>query len=116
MEIIETAGLLLRKHTLCCYCFGRQFAMLGHGLSNEERGRAIQLLLVMEGSKRIREGDDSGTSILLYVANHGFSKLAITTLKSAGILIKESEDSCYLCGDVFQSLDDLVLQIIRKNF
>lgn len=114
MEIIETAELLLRERALCNNCLGRQFAMLGHGLSNEARGRAILLLLVIEGSKRIHEGDDSGKNILKYAANHGFSKLAITTLKSAGIIIEETENSCYLCGDVFKSLDELVHQIIKK--
>lgn len=114
MEIIETAELLLHKHALCNHCLGRQFAMLGHGLSNEVRGKAILLLLVIEGSKRIREGDDSGRNILIYAANHGFSKIAIKTLKSAGIIIEEIEQSCYLCQDVFKSLDKLVLQIIRK--
>jgi tRNA pseudouridine synthase 10 len=114
LEILEIAELLLRKHALCHHCFGRQFAMLGHGLSNEERGRAILLLLVIEGSKRIREGDKSGINLLRYVANHGFSKLAIKTLKSAGIMVNETEQSCYLCGDVFNSLDELVLQISKK--
>ena len=114
MEIIETAELLLHKHALCNHCLGRQFAMLGHGLSNEVRGKAILLLLVIEGSKRIHEGDDSGRNILIYAANNGFSKIAIKTLKSAGIIIEEIEQSCYLCQDVFKSLDKLVLQIIRK--
>jgi tRNA pseudouridine synthase 10 len=116
LKIIETAELLLHKYAFCAHCLGRQFAMLGHGLTNKERGNAILLLLVMEGSKRISKGDDSGIALLRSIAQHGFSQLAIQTLQSAGIILEEKEinASCYLCGDVFKSLDALVLQIINK--
>jgi tRNA pseudouridine synthase 10 len=88
--------------------------MLGHGLSNAERGKAILVLLVIEGSKRIREGDDSGIHLLTCVANRGFSKLAKNTLKSVGKKFEETEESCYLCGDIFNSLDGLGLLISQK--
>ena len=35
------------KLKLCNHCLGRIYAMLGHGLSNEERGRAIRVVYAM---------------------------------------------------------------------
>jgi tRNA pseudouridine synthase 10 len=50
--IIEKASEVLEKYQLCDHCLGRLFAKLGKG-TNEERGRAIRLVLNME---RSREG------------------------------------------------------------
>jgi len=36
------------KLPLCNHCLGRLYAMLGHGLSNDERGRAIRIIYAME--------------------------------------------------------------------
>ncbi|WP_297438979.1 tRNA pseudouridine(54/55) synthase Pus10 [Thermococcus sp.] len=51
--ILETAGRVLDEHQLCDRCLGRLFARLGRG-TNEERGRAIRLVLRME---RQAQGD-----------------------------------------------------------
>ncbi len=57
--ILETAGTVLEKHQLCDHCLGRLFARLGRG-TNEERGRAIRLVLRMErqyqGLSPLQEG------------------------------------------------------------
>ena len=45
--ILETAERVLDEHQLCDHCLGRLFARLGRG-TNEERGRAIRLVLGME--------------------------------------------------------------------
>ncbi len=36
------------KLPLCDHCVGRIYALLGHGLTNKERGRAIRIIYVME--------------------------------------------------------------------
>lgn len=48
MEILQLALKMLEKYPLCDHCLGRQFAMLGHGVENDERGRAIKLVLAFE--------------------------------------------------------------------
>ena len=50
-EILEQAREILKEHELCDWCLGRQFAKLGHGLSNRDRGRAIRILLSLEDDK-----------------------------------------------------------------
>ncbi len=38
------------KLPLCDHCLGRLYAMLGHGLSNDERGKAIRVIYAMENN------------------------------------------------------------------
>jgi tRNA pseudouridine synthase 10 len=47
MTILEQAAALLQEHALCDDCLGRQFAKLGHGLTNTERGKALRVALCM---------------------------------------------------------------------
>jgi len=41
------------KLELCDHCLGRIYALLGHGLTNEERGRSIRILYAMESEEEI---------------------------------------------------------------
>ncbi len=45
---IETAKL-----PICDHCLGRIYALLGHGLSNEERGKAIRVMFAMENNVNV---------------------------------------------------------------
>ncbi len=42
MDVQDKAETLLADHDLCDHCLGRQFARLGHGLENWERGLLIR--------------------------------------------------------------------------
>ncbi|MCQ8902628.1 MAG: tRNA pseudouridine(54/55) synthase Pus10 [Methanothrix sp.] len=57
-EIIQTALRILRLGPICDSCFGRQFAMLGTGMTNSERGRSIKTFMVM--SADLRDPEESG--------------------------------------------------------
>ncbi len=50
-EIIERARKALKKRKLCDHCLGRLFARIGHGMSNDERGRIIREAL---GSEEVK--------------------------------------------------------------
>ena len=56
-DIVDKAERLLRDYPLCDHCLGRMFALLGRGMSNRERGRALKTLVVMRLHERIRNGD-----------------------------------------------------------
>ncbi|HII61190.1 tRNA pseudouridine(54/55) synthase Pus10 [Pyrococcus horikoshii] len=55
--IIEKAREILEKHPLCNHCLGRMFAKLGKG-TNEERGKAIRLILSMELNREVKEPEN----------------------------------------------------------
>lgn len=50
-KVLKLAREVLKEEQLCDWCLGRQFAKLGHGLSNKERGRAIRISISLEGNK-----------------------------------------------------------------
>jgi tRNA pseudouridine synthase 10 len=46
-SLLELASALDKREPLCDRCLGRCFARLGTGLTNEERGRALRVVLAM---------------------------------------------------------------------
>ena len=107
MEIVEVVCALLKEYALCDSCLGRQFAMLGHGLTNEERGKALKLACIIEGSRLTNEGDGKGREILLSVATNGFSEIAVETLETLGVEVERRDMECYLCKGASKRIDEL---------
>ncbi len=109
MKIIEVVTALLKEYALCDSCLGRQFAMLGYGLTNEERGRALKLACTLEGSRMAKEEDEKGAETLRSLATNGFSKVAAETLRTVDVEVErpESEVTCYLCGGIYERIGEL---------
>ncbi len=114
MEVVEKATALLEQYPLCDYCLGRQFSMLGHGLTNGDRGKAIKRLLVLEGSRLLLEKDEAGETLLRRVAVNGFSEVSFSTLQALGVEVELEETSCYLCGSAFTGLDGLCEKVVER--
>ena len=105
--VLEKAALLLAKHPLCDACLGRQFALLGYGLSNAERGRAIKTVLFLVGHELASSGDERGLEILRALASNGFFEPAELLLKKMGIEAPRRAEECYLCRGLMEKLDEL---------
>lgn len=101
--VAERVLKLLEEYPLCDSCLGRMFALLGRGLSNAERGRALKLIAVMELHRRIREGDEEARAL--------FRRLAPRLGRVAAGLYRElfgeepGLEACHICGG---SLEDRV--------
>ena len=76
MDILEKAQRMLEEYPLCDHCLGRQFALLGHGIENDERGRAIKLALTLKAHELALSKNREGVRILKILATNGFSKAA----------------------------------------
>lgn len=50
MSVLDQAAALLQERDLCDDCLGRQFAKLGHGLSNGQRGHALRVSLCLQNN------------------------------------------------------------------
>jgi len=83
MTILDIARKLLHEGTICDHCLGRQFAKLGTGLSNDQRGNAIKLVLSMQASA------DKDSELQ-------------EELKKSG------EGKCWICNNLFENLDPWV--------
>jgi len=113
MGILEKAAQMLTQHPLCSHCLGRQFALLGHGVSNEDRGQAIKLLLTMKGHQLMLSQNRDGVAMLRTVATHGSFNMARDILKR---LKKRSSatKSCYLCEGNFENNGALAARVKEK--
>jgi len=114
LDIIEIASSILKENALCDNCLGRQFAMLGHGLTNKKRGRTLKLACVLKGSMLEKEGKDQGTEILFSVAINGYSKVAISTLETLGFIIEKKDAYCCICRDAFNDLEGIARQAVDR--
>src|SRR4030067_2555500 len=100
---------MLEKHPLCNHCLGRQFAMLGRGVDNGDRGKALKLSLTMQANALTLAKNAKGSRQLRVLASNGFSAAAEETLRQYGKRAPRAKpEACFLCDGKFQLLDELV--------
>ena len=115
MDILEKTLSMLVRYPLCDTCLGRQFALLGHGIENSQRGRALKLSLTLQASALTQSKNKEGLAILKTVAQNGFSREAEETVHHLKKRIPQKEiTSCYLCEGKFQLLEDLVERVLAE--
>jgi tRNA pseudouridine synthase 10 len=108
MDIRFSAQQMLMNYPLCNYCLGRQFALLGYGLTNRERGEAIKTLLALE--KEIFDDENSLSR----------TSKACISLENAWVISDSvrkgtaKEKNCYLCHGTFEDIPSLVLKASKK--
>jgi tRNA pseudouridine synthase 10 len=110
MDVLGKALAMLENHPLCDHCLGRQFAMLGHGLQNDERGKAIKLTLTFQAQAMMLAKDKQGVGTLKILAINGFCEAAREVLQKMNKRVPSQKalKSCFLCDDRFESVEDLV--------
>ncbi|RLG92614.1 MAG: tRNA pseudouridine(54/55) synthase Pus10 [Candidatus Hecatellales archaeon] len=113
-EILEVAKKILEEHCLCDNCLGRQFASLGYGLSNAERGKTIKSFLAFEAHNQALNENKDGISLLENLAVNGMFKLAEDILKRLGYKPKTSQKKCELCEGKLQKLESFVGEMLKK--
>ncbi|MCJ7646841.1 tRNA pseudouridine(54/55) synthase Pus10, partial [bacterium] len=114
LRIIEIINSLLKDYAFCDNCLGRQFAILGHGLTNEERGRALKLTCLIEGSRLEGEEKNKGREVIHSLAINGFSQIASETLNSWGFKIEKQKKVCFLCNGVFSHIEEFAEYATKK--
>jgi len=108
MSIIDKAFSMLEVYPLCDNCLGRQFAMLGRGVENSERGKALKLSLTLQSSALDLMHKPHGARMLTVLMLNGFSSEAEETLRQSGKRLPKSQlKPCFLCDNKFLSLNNL---------
>ncbi|MCX8175914.1 MAG: tRNA pseudouridine(54/55) synthase Pus10 [Candidatus Bathyarchaeota archaeon] len=113
-DILEIAEKLLMENCLCDNCLGRQFATLGYGLDNAERGKILKNILIIKAHKLTLEKEKTGIEILRKIALNGMSLAAKNTLKKLGYTLKENKSSCLICRGKFQELNLIAEKCLKK--
>lgn len=101
------AQRMIEENPLCDNCLGRQFAFLGYGMENRERGQAIKILLTMKGHKLALLQKPEGFALLRALAENGGFRIALNVLRKLG-QTSEERRGCFLCGNRFDDLSPLV--------
>ncbi len=83
MELLDITEKALEKE-LCDHCLGRMFAQLGHGLTNDERGKALRVYYSMDKTDEKK------------------------------VEVPESSDDCSVCGNIFEELDPFASLIVEE--
>lgn len=114
-EVLSKTLEMLEKYPLCDHCLGRQFAMLGHGVENAERGAAIKLVLTLNAHAVALEKKREGVKLLKTLAFNGFFKKAEKILqKITKKPVKGKRGKCYLCEDMFREIHTYVEKAVKK--
>ncbi|HDI42394.1 MAG TPA: tRNA pseudouridine(54/55) synthase Pus10 [Candidatus Bathyarchaeota archaeon] len=114
MNLLEKALEMLREYPLCDNCLGRQFALLGYGLTNAERGRAIKTALTLQLHEKALSGDEKAIQDLKTLAKNGASTTAKQTLEKLNIKTQEEKIICHLCQNVFQKIQEIAEKAAEK--
>jgi len=114
MRFFDVSLNLLERYPLCDYCLGRQFALLGHGLTNSERGHAIKLSLAMDAHQSLLEKNQNSIKTLQTLATNGMLPLARQLLEEQGLDIKTTESRCHICEGKFELIEELSKQALDK--
>jgi tRNA pseudouridine synthase 10 len=109
MGILQKAFAMLERQPLCDHCLGRQFALLGHGIGNDERGKAIKLSLTLKAHAMSHSKSKEGVRILKALATNGSSKPAQEVLQKMKKRIPKQgfPKTCFLCEDRFNNTEHL---------
>lgn len=110
-ELLSLARRVLERYALCNSCLGRLFGMLGYGLSNAERGRAIKVLLAMGAYDTARGSPD--VELLENLARTGF-RPALDTLSKLGLPAPE-QSACHFCDSIMDRLDELSAKCVEAG-
>jgi tRNA pseudouridine synthase 10 len=113
MNILEKAGKMLREHPLCNHCLGRQFALLGFGVGNENRGKAIKLLLTMESHQLVLCNNEIDFSLLRAVAINGSFDMARDILVHFSKFPRE-KPACFLCEEKSENIAIITHEAVEK--
>ena len=113
--MLELALNILKDNRLCDNCLGRQFALVGFGLTNRERGRILKDAIILELYNKIPD-DKEAVSINQNIAKMG-NELAQQSMqrKECEINLTSADDSvCELCDGLFDQLRKYVKPVVSK--
>lgn len=115
--IFDLSLRMLERYPLCDNCLGRQFALLGFGVDNSERGRSIKMLLTMAAHEMAlsaeKDNSEIGVNVLRVLAMHGSFKMARDLLNKMRRRAGE-EEKCFLCEDLFKNLQPIIERTIER--
>lgn len=116
-SLIEASIRVLEKYPLCNHCLGRIFAKYGLDLTNEERGRALKILIQMILHEKISKNEVSKEYLKTLSENAGEPLSSLyRRIYGENTVTKP----CYICGNalsrrIFEEYADAVYAKLSEN-
>ncbi len=104
---------LLKKHTLCTHCLGRQFALIGSGASNYERGSALIMSRIMD--EIVSDNPRTEVLTLLAKTGHPFALGSLTRLGVSDSEDKELQPACEICNNIFDKAKQFAEKALQAS-
>jgi tRNA pseudouridine synthase 10 len=114
LTVLAKALKILEKYSVCDTCLGRQFALLGHGMENEERGKRIKRSLTLKTYLPIFSKENKRTKKLRPLATNGLFK------RAEDVLLKKKDNqqkigkTCFLCEGKIKNINNLAKKALKK--
>ncbi|MFX0070753.1 MAG: tRNA pseudouridine(54/55) synthase Pus10 [Candidatus Hermodarchaeota archaeon] len=114
MHILDKILEIYQKYSICTYCLGRMFGLLGTNTTNYERGYSLLLTLVISSHKNYlsenKKNREKAIQTLKLLAENSKFIPAQKVLEKEGIEYSKSilNKPCYLCHDIFLNLHKYV--------
>jgi len=80
-ELLDKAQEILEHERICDRCLGRCFARRGCGLTNEERGQALRIVLAISQNSKVTEAKDCSICQGLFVGVERWAARALTRIE-----------------------------------
>ncbi len=113
-KLLRKAEQLLARYPLCDWCLGRQFAILGYGLTNRMRGNALKTLLLLVSTETYQKDRKRGSTCLKRLAEKGMFLPALQFLEKEGITGITTVKQCSICLGVMEQLEEIANLAIQK--
>ena len=115
-HVLDTSMKIMEEASVCDHCLGRQFAWLGTGTTNQQRGQSIKLALLMTAHEMLKTGNgETGRKMISTLASKGLYKPAQRLAEEEGIEAP-SQEQCEFCSvngnSVFEEIHDLSERIL----
>ncbi|MFW3147119.1 MAG: tRNA pseudouridine(54/55) synthase Pus10, partial [Thermoplasmatota archaeon] len=127
---IMRIGSMALGRPLCDHCLGRLFARSGFGLTNEERGRAVRIVMALSAELLSEESKDGPPDLLSQLPVHhsppdieddtgdlskddGWTSEPTPSFDSY-LSDVDIDGGCYICQDLFRDLDALAALIMER--
>ncbi|MHA2408100.1 MAG: tRNA pseudouridine(54/55) synthase Pus10 [Candidatus Ranarchaeia archaeon] len=117
MTNAKIVNKLLKERVLCNHCLGRQFALLGTGTTNFERGKSLKMATMLEAHEKLKKSTLKGKQarkILELLATNGQFIPAQEILKKLDSTVSFEPKECDLCHNLFSDLPKLVDKTLNK--
>ncbi len=111
--VLDQALRLLSSYPLCDHCLGRAFSKLATGLTDEERGRAIKVALLLEIDRKVKDQEIQDLEPLKVVLENMITHSE--RLYEFYFGAKPQKKTCFVCEGKFDEMLEALVNAVKEK-